>query len=290
MMMDELSVVLKARAFVNQTNPPSFPVSMQAYIDQIGGSIRVEDDLGPNEPGWSFKKPNGKYCICVNGKDSARRRRFTVCHELAHIVLGLPSDHGGPSWSYAKRTENEILCDVFASELLLPNKLFKPMVDKADLSLEEIDRLADDFEASVLATGSRFAASAPTPCAFVFAEGGKVRYCSRSTTLRAANAWIPPRMELPTGSVANRRRGGAANDGAEEVEANIWFEDWTRDGALMEDARHSGRLDQTVALLWFEEDSVPPPREGKREREVEEYGLVELDGVLPWPGTKKRKR
>jgi hypothetical protein len=290
MAMDELEVVLKARAFVNQTNPPSFPVSMQAYVDQIGGSIRVEDDLGPNEAGLSFKKPNGKYCICVNGKDTPERRRFTVCHELAHAVLGLPSDHRGPSWSYAKRTTNEILCDVFASELLLPYKLFKPMVDKADLALAEIDRLAGDFEASVLATGSRFAAFAPTQCAFVFAEGGKVRYSSRSTTLRAANAWIPPGIELPAGSVANRRRGGAANDGAEEVEADIWFEDWMRDGALMEDARHSRQLDQTVALLWFEREDIPPPREGRREHEVEEFGLAELDGVLPWPGAKKRRR
>lgn len=97
-------------------------------------------------------------------------------------------------------------------------------------------------------------------------------------------------MELPEGCVARRVRAGGANDGAEEVEADIWFEDWTRDGALMEDARHVAKYDQTIALLWFEEDDVPPPREGKREREKEEYGLGELDGVLPWPGSKKRRR
>lgn len=65
---------------------------------------------------------------------------------------------------------------MFASELLLPYKLFKPVVDKAEFSLAEIDRLASDCEASILATGSRFAVFASTPCAFVFAEGGKVRY------------------------------------------------------------------------------------------------------------------
>jgi hypothetical protein len=170
------------------------------------------------------------------------------------------------------------------------SKLFKPMVDKADFSLAEIDRLANEAEASVLATGSRFAAFTGTPCVFVFAENGKVRYCSRSTTLRAANAWIPPRMELPEGSLARRVRGGAANDGAEEVEADIWFEDWTRGGALMEDARHVAKYDQTIALLWFEDDNVPPPRDGRREREVDEFGLAELDGVLPWLGRKNRRR
>jgi len=287
--MDELTVVLKAREFVNWANPSEFPVSMQAYVGQIGGVLRIATELRPDEPGWSFQKPNGEYCICVNGKDSPERQRFTICHEVAHIVTGLPSDHGGPAWSYAKRPPNEILCDVFASELLLPYKLFKPKVAEADVALAAIDRLAGEFEASVLATGSRFAAFADIPCAFVFAEGGKVRYCSRSTTLRAANAWVAPRMDLPAASLAGRCRGGAPNDGAEEVPADIWFEDWSREGTLIEDARHNGRWDQTIALLWFEDDDVPPPREERHHREIEEFGLAELDGVLPWPGKRRRR-
>jgi Zn-dependent peptidase ImmA (M78 family) len=290
MAMDELSVAVRAREYVNKVAPASLPVSVEAYAADIGAKIK-KMDLGEDEDGFSAMGPNGNYGICVNRAHSKERQRFTVCHELAHIILGLPSEHGsGPSWSYAKRSPNEILCDVFASELLLPFKLFKPMVDKADFSLAEIDRLANEAEASVLATGSRFAAFTGTPCVFVFAENGKVRYCSRSTTLRAANAWIPPRMELPEGSLARRVRGGAANDGAEEVEADIWFEDWTRGDALMEDARHVAKYDQTIVLLWFEDDNVPPPREGRREREVDEFGLAELDGVLPWPGGKKRRR
>ena len=70
---------------------------------------------------------DGRYHICVNSKDLKERQRFTVCHEIAHIVLGLPSDHKtSPGWSYAKKSLGEILCDVFAAELLLPASLFKP--------------------------------------------------------------------------------------------------------------------------------------------------------------------
>lgn len=123
--MDELTVVLKARGLINKVGPTTIPVSVNAYVEHIGAVLRVERDLDPDEPGWSFTNSSGRRYICVNGKDSDERQNFTACHEIAHIVLGLPSDHKAiPWWSYAKRSPNEIACDVFAAELLLPYKLF----------------------------------------------------------------------------------------------------------------------------------------------------------------------
>jgi hypothetical protein len=58
---------------------------------------------------------------------------------------------------------------------------------------------------------------------------------------------------------------------------------------MIEDARHLAQWDQTVALLWFEDEEVPAPNRDRREREAEEFGLAELDGVLPWPGKRRRK-
>ena len=221
-----------------------------------------------------------KHYICVNAKDREERQRFTACHELAHIVLGLPSEHKElPWWSYAKRSPNEIFCDVFAAELFLPYKLFEPLVEKVDISLAAVDDLAKRFVASNMATGSRFATLVSAPCAFVLSEQGKVRYASRSTALREARAWISPRMALPRGSVSERVRAGGTCDGPEETEADLWFDDWDRGGVLLEDARHLKQWDQTVALLWFQDEQVPPPKRERRQ-EQEELGLSELDGIL----------
>jgi hypothetical protein len=44
-----------------------------------------------------------------------------------------------------------------------------------------------------------------------------------------------------------------------------------------------------VALIWFEDEEVPAPRHDRRAREKDEFGLAELDGILPWPGRKRRK-
>jgi Zn-dependent peptidase ImmA (M78 family) len=287
--MDELSAVLKAREIVNKVSPTSLPVSVKAYADEVGAIIHVDEDLKPDEQGYCVDI-NGKLRICVNENDDETRRRFTVCHEIAHRVLGLPSEHGGvSSWSYAKRSPNEILCDVFAAELLLPYKLFKPLVEKSDISLAVIDDLAKHCVASNMATGSRFATLARAPCAFVLAEQGKVRYAARSTALREARAWVPLRAALPQESVAARLRAGVACDVPEEIEADMWFSDWTRGGSLLEDARHLKQWDQTVALLWFDEEELPSETQDRRQREEEETGLAELDGILPWPGKKRRK-
>src|SRR5258708_4883963 len=176
-----------------------------------------------------------------------------------------------------------MLCDIFAAELLLPAFLFQPLVLGAECGFASIDELATRGGASFAMTGSRFAAFAPMPCAFVFSEQGVVRYAARSTSLRQANAWIPPRTPLPDATLSQRVRSGGPSDGAEEVEADIWFSDWTRGGTLFEEARHYPKWDQTLTLLWFEDEELPQARSGSREQQ-EEVGLAELDGVLPWPG------
>ena len=287
--MDEISAIQKAREFINAVRPQTIPVPVNEFVDHIGAIVRMENDLEPDEPGWSFKN-KGKHYICVNSKDKYERQRFTICHELAHILLGLPSDHSiGPSWSYARKSSNEIFCDVFASELLLPHNLFRPLIDKVAVCLDAIDCLAERFEASTMATGSRFVTLSSTPCAFVLAERGKVRYTSRSTALRVVNAWVPPRMALPKGTMSERLRLGSIAKGPEEVEADLWFTDWARGGILLEEARHLGRWDQTMTLLWFEDEEVPPPVRDRQEWEEQEFGLAELDGILPWPGKRRRR-
>jgi hypothetical protein len=287
--VDELTVTLKAREFIGKMGPLALPVSIDAYAAAAGATVKV-DDLEPGEAGWSFQKPNGDWCICVNRQDRPERQRFTVCHEVAHIALGLPHEHGyGPAWSYAKRPATEVWCDVFASELLLPHKLFKPQVDAAELGLAAIDELSGVFEASTMATGSRFAAFSSCLCAFVLSEQGRVRYCSRSPTMRDAKAWISAGSALPDASLSKRLRAGDVGAGPQEIEADVWFSDWDREGALYEDARHLAQWDQTIALLWFDDNDLPSPREGRGKWEEQTYGLRELDGELPWPGRRKRR-
>ena len=284
--MDEFSAILKAREFVARTDSTEIPVELKPYLAQVESVLRVDHDLSEDEAGCCVTI-GGRRHIVVNGNDSAERQRFTVCHEIAHIILNLPSQHTEtPLWSYSTRPTNEIYCDVFAAELLLPYRLFKPAADRAIICFAALDDLAGEFVASVMATGSRFAAAVDVPCAFVISQERITRYASRSKALREVGAWIPPGRRLPAGSASLRASGMTIESG--EIAADEWFEDWRRGGSLIEEARYLTRWKQTLTLLWFEDEEIPSSHE-EGESECEE-GLEELTGTLPWPGRRKRRR
>lgn len=284
--MDEFTVILKARELVQRVKVNSIPVPVERYLQAFNCDLKLDNTLRPGQSGCSFEH-KGKRYVVVNDKESEERQRFTVCHEVAHIDLGLPSDHDAPLWSYAKRPQNEIFCDIYATELLLPYQLFRPLACKAEIGFAAINDLADKFEASVTSTGSRFAAELDLPCAFVLSETGKVKYASRSKALREMNAWIHPGTLLPPTSASAAARNGNRNQNTEEIAADVWFSDWRKGGWLLEEARHLPRYDQTLTLLWFDEGDEP---RSQKVRANEDDGLLkELDGNLPWPGKRRRR-
>lgn len=132
--------------------------------------------------GYTITKPNGKHVITVNSLETEERQRFTICHEIAHIVLDLESSHKEvPSWSYAKRHPNEIACDTFAAELLMPYQQWLSLVPKEEPSLELIQRMADLFGTSFPAAASRFACLSDMPCAFPSGAPSAARNCGKSS-------------------------------------------------------------------------------------------------------------
>ena len=203
-------------------------------------------------------------------------------------MLKLPSEHSDTSeLDYAKRPLNEVLCDVFAAELLLPYNHFKPLVDSCDIGFADLDQLAATFQASVTSTGSRFAAATDLPCAFVLSQSGIVRYASRSKALREAGAWISIGSVPPSSSAraARAQRGQQIS----QISADLWFSDWKRGGTLIEESRFLPKWDQRLTLIWFDDDEVPDPGFATDD-DGEEPLLKELDGVLPWPGKSRRRR
>lgn len=289
--MDEIDVQQRARAFVAGVDMNDIHNDLSAYVDAANAKM-VNEELDDGESGYTVTKPNGEHVITVNSLETEERRRFTVCHEIAHIVLDLPSSHDEvPSWSYAKRDPNEILCDAFAAELLMPYQMWKAQAPMDEPSVEVIQRLAQKFRTSFPATASRYASLADIPCGFVTMERGLIRYAARSTALRRLGAWIPPRSPIPEGSVAHRLRTAGTNAiETDEVSQDIWFQEWEKGLDLWEMARHYHRSDTAVALLWFSPDDLPDvevTRFGVRIKE--EDGLEELTGELPWPGKSRRK-
>ena len=79
------------------------------------------------------------------------------------------------------------------------------------------------------------------------------------------------------GSIFGRRGGSDLNRRRQGLDLN-------------ELARHYRTSDTTVSLLWFSDEDLPEVEVNRfGVREVDDGGLAELTGELPWPG-KNRKR
>lgn len=288
--MDEADVRQKARAFVAKVDVSGIRADLTPYVVAANAKIK-KDKLGEGESGYTITKPNGKHVITVNSLETEERQRFTICHEIAHVVLDLESSHEEvPSWSYAKRHPNEIACDAFAAELLMPYQQWLSAVPKEEPSFDLIQCMADSFGTSFPAAASRFASLSDVPCAFVTMERGAVRYAARSTALRQAGAWISPKSVIPVGSIAHRIRSSGTATGTGEVPQDVWFDDWEKGLDLWELSRHYARTDTTISLLWFDGEDLPEVEVNRFGVRVEDDGgLPELTGELPWPGHSKRR-
>ena len=289
--MDDTDVRQKARAFITKVDTSNIREDLSPYVTAANAKVK-KDELGEGESGYTITKPNGKHIITVNSLETEERQRFTICHEIGHIVLGLESSHEEvPSWSYAKRHPNEIACDAFAAELLMPYQQWLSKVPSEEPSLELILEMAQFCGTSVPAAASRFASLSDMPCAFVTMERGQVRYAARSTALRNVGAWVSPRSKIPVGSVAHQIRSSENNSTKTgEVPQDLWFDNWEKGLDLWELSRHYTRTDTTISLLWFDSDELPE-REVSRfgTRTEDDGGLAELTGELPWPGRSKRR-
>ena len=289
--MDDSDIQQRARSFIAKLDTSNIREDLSVYVTAANAKVK-KDELSEGESGYTITKPNGKHIITVNSLETEERQRFTICHEIAHIVLGLESSHEEvPSWSYAKRHHNEVACDTFASELLMPYREWLSAVPKDEPSVEVIQHMAELFGTSFPAAASKFATLSNIPCAFVTMERGSVRYAARSTALRNAGAWITPKSVIPSGSVAHQMRSsGKSGTRKSEVPQDVWFDNWEQGLDLWELSRHYERTDTTVSLLWFDNDDLPEEELNRFGRRVEDDGgLAELTGELPWPGRSKRR-
>ena len=76
-------------------------------------------ELKEKESGKSILQ-NDRFYIIYNDSESSARCRFTIAHELAHILLGHVLINGFKYRTFEKRDEEEQAADMFAARLLAP--------------------------------------------------------------------------------------------------------------------------------------------------------------------------
>ena len=130
-------------------------------------------DQHPGVDAMLVPLPDG-YSVVINENAPHSRQRFSLAHELGHILL-LETDSSAIKLTKATRYRSsnsatqarkaeERLCDAIAAELLMPEKVFTKEVGESGRSLEHLPRLANVFDTSLTATAIRYWELLPEPC------------------------------------------------------------------------------------------------------------------------------
>lgn len=119
---------------------------------QVGWRVGVRAISYESFPGsGELHKTRDGYRIVCSSDQPRVRQRFTVAHELGHVILER-TGRGAPR----KGRDVERLCDALAAELLMPRRTFEKRLPNG-VRLMDITRLAREFDTSVTATARRCA-------------------------------------------------------------------------------------------------------------------------------------
>lgn len=132
--MTEENIRALARGFLKKNNLYSFPVNLTRAAE-IAGAIIIFQKLPEKISGLVIEVGNSEYpyIIGVNINKSFNHKRFTIAHEIGHIVLNHLKKQKimceiGLLNSELKINKFEKEANIFASEILVPTDKLKQIL------------------------------------------------------------------------------------------------------------------------------------------------------------------
>jgi hypothetical protein len=173
------------------------------------------------------------------------RKRFAIAHELGHWFLHKDESQyficTAEQMSDYKGSPIEVEANIFASELLMPTFLFRPLATDTDPILQTVSNLAHTFTTSLTATGMKFVDLNRHECVLVLSVGGKVAWSKQKTGRSGLR--IEKGMNLHPDALARHISEPSGKLGPEPVSPEVWItencydrkiavteESWTLDG------------------------------------------------------------
>ncbi len=131
-----------AQKLIKSAGITAAPVSLQKIIEHLQKTYTLDVrriEAGEKVSGLLVvcKEVDGEYAtIGFNGAHPWCRRRFTIAHEIGHLIFG----HGCNKSNSGDDVHNEKEADAFAGELLVPSAFIKKDFAKTP-NLQELSKL-----------------------------------------------------------------------------------------------------------------------------------------------------
>jgi Zn-dependent peptidase ImmA (M78 family) len=104
------------------------PIPIEKIIESYVGDVDIIRKLDYNFPegvsAFATKDMQNGWLIVVNGRETVERQRFSIAHELGHIVL-LLNQAKKVYCSRDNKGWDEQLCDRFAGDILMPESMVR---------------------------------------------------------------------------------------------------------------------------------------------------------------------
>jgi len=194
--------------------------------------------------------------ITVNNTAPRARQRFSGAHELGHWMC----DRGKIAFACTDRSftrewsddNPERRANQYATELLLPEKMFSPRVKNRELTFGTARDLADLFETSVTATAIRLVQLGSFPAMIVCHDRAGRRWFRRGPDV--PDVLWPHDRANPRTIAYDLLQGKASSPGSVDVAADGWFAH--RDAHRYAIREDSIRItdDFVLSLLWWKDE------------------------------------
>lgn len=204
------------------------------------------------------------------------RRKFTIAHEIAHYVL----PHHGSSENVCNSCEveswdrrlpaQEVEANIFAGELLIPERLLSPVVKREKPTMRIIRDIALSFETSLTAAAYRAMHLTPFRAAIVWSTNGIIRWFKGSEEFEA---FVSVRESVAEGTYAyDCFRQKLVPDELKRVKSDLWLADSRRGNPdyILEQSLWLPSYDSVLTLLYIDET-------GHALEEDQQGALEELD-------------
>ncbi len=195
--------------------------------------------------------------ITVNAASSVERQRFSGGHELGHWIRdrGTASFQCNEQMFVREWSEDnpEKRANRFASDLLLPAKLFRPLSKGLPITFKSVQQLADVFRMSLSATAIRLVEYGSYPAMLICnGAGGRQWYVAKSDVSSKLWPVDRPGQSTHAAELLNRRD---LTMGPRKVGAEQWIKNFRADQYWLKEDSIPWVNQSVLSLVWWEDES-----------------------------------
>ena len=201
---------------------------------------------------------DSKAIITVNETSSIERQNFSIGHELGHWFkdrgkignLCSKSDLGENCQHKVKPSEK--IANDFASELIIPHFMLKPVITGTDFSLDAVRYVKSLFAGSFMATIRRIIAMNHHMAFFAsYNKEGIRNYFNHTPQL--PGEFFPP-QRVPIGSAIHTLIKTGNDLGPTVVDGDIWCREDLASGAVVHEHAFHYHKDEFLTLVWWKDE------------------------------------